>query len=595
MEGALNAVNSTSTSLTCEAKAPSTKPLCTDLTDDLCSTLWSGKNKGKLKVSDGVIRLGKSEKSEIKESRIIDLKTLLESEPRLPQDLREQVKPILVDLKKALESENDSNSWYRSMSLIAYQWDRAVEDVAETRTLKKYPHLKSVKKNYFSTEEKDAFQQELFNLNDQILDAKYRQHPNWLRVEKVFGDAQKDLIEEIKLLNIPEDKKKFMLEKVGSVKLSLPYTHPNKLYSRESCGTTETNAFYSRDFHTFSICAGYFNTLQSETALYGIIAHEISHAIDSVGMNDAEYQKESKFMPLVKKLAGAKGQIYSCDEWQNTLKQAEKIKAVSKPQFSTELQSLYDCLQPKEHLKDYTANAVEDAAMNRSRFVLSQYAQAHSFLRIAQPTETKDGEVKVNEFYMRPDRVWSTFNDNVLDTDNMKREPHILEFFTQNLSCVSMTLENGKETNYKDSDISNRSKLFEKAIEQTLMVINAIRLDKYRYCGRNCKELASQGLALESGEDFSDWLTYKALNRSLKRKTLLRERREGAAVSTVDLCDQPGVKNDAPDLAFSEKKSSLTSHPDNRIRRISVFNKKNAEVIKCDINEKHQGFGLCDL
>lgn len=90
-------------------------------------------------------------------------------------------------------------------------------------------------------------------------------------------------------------------------------------------------------------------------------------------------------------------------------------------------------------------------------------------------------------------------------------------------------------------------------------------------------------------------MSNKALNRQLGRIKDLRDRREATALATVDLCERPGPKNDAPDLAASEKKYSLESHPDTRVRRISVFDKKNAEINQCEINQKDQGFGLCEF
>ena len=120
--------------------------------------------------------------------------------------------------------------------------------------------------------------------------------------------------------------------------------------------------------------------------------------------------------------------------------------------------------------------------------------------------------------------------------------------------------------------------------------------------GSNC--ILGKSVFVDSGviigdnvkiQNFADWLSYKALGRFLERHQDLRTRREAAALSTVDLCRPPGAKKDAPDLAAAEKEYSLESHPDNRVRRISVFNKKNAVITKCEINPQEQGFGLCEI
>lgn len=593
-EGSLRALQSMGQEAICTPPGePQVRPQCAEITDDLCQTLWSNKNRGSMKVADGAIAAGQSSKSEMAASRIEDLQALIASESKLPPDLKAKAKPIFAELKTLLKKERDSKDWYRGISLALFKWETTVMDTASARTEAKHRPLKQIKQSDLSIEQKALYQSDLHHIQSEILEAKYKRHPNWKRVEKVFASAQQDMIAEIQNLNLPEAQKKLMLEKVKSVKLMLPYADPKKLAANASCGSTQMNAFYSPSHHAFTVCAGYFNSFQSESALYGTIAHEIAHAVDPLSNAEHQCRTESPVFQSLNRLVGASGPGMPCNEWEPIAAQVKASSIPETPRSFDSLQSLYDCLQPKKHLEAYSAEAVRKIAKRNARVELNSYASAHSLLTLAQPTVTKEGKETPNEFFMRPDRLQASYNGNTFHKSR-NEDADVLEIFTQSLSCAKVEVD-GKTISYQEAPLAHRAKIFDNAMAETLALLEASKREWYSYCGQNCSEMSVERLSVDSSENFADWMSNKALNRQLGRIKDLRDRREATALATVDLCERPGPKNDAPDLAASEKKYSLESHPDTRVRRISVFDKKNAEINQCEINQKDQGFGLCEF
>jgi hypothetical protein len=90
-------------------------------------------------------------------------------------------------------------------------------------------------------------------------------------------------------------------------------------------------------------------------------------------------------------------------------------------------------------------------------------------------------------------------------------------------------------------------------------------------------------------------MSFRVTGKYLERIKDLRIRREAAALSTIGECNKPGPINDAPDLAEVEKKYSLEIHPDNRSRRLAIFNKKNIELTDCNPNITNTGSIACEF
>ncbi len=590
MISCIDEVESIGSNHVCGKKNERSKVECSSITDELCDSLWN-KNKGYLKVHDGEIRVGESKKSKMANYKLEDLRALVKSENSLPNDIKQQGKSILSELKKILLKERDSKDWYRSLSIVEFKWNNMLSDVAAQRAERKNKELKSISESDLTIEQRVLYKNELHEIKTEMLEAKYAKHPNWLRVKRVFSQAQKDLVTELNGMNISDQQKKVLISKLESVTLKLPYSDPRKLGVDESCSATEMNAMYFSNHNVFTVCAGYFNAFQSDSALYATVAHEISHSIDPLSVARTKYNQSKKEKSL-KRLAGAKVPVFSCTEWETLVNEIKKTQPEPAEASIDMMQSLYDCLQPKNDLKDFDDKTLSSIAERLTGEEISNYAEAHGFLNLAQPVVSKDKKVIENEFFMRPDRLLARYND-FTNLNEEHRSVNPLEIFTQALSCVEETTVDGKFT-YKNIKPELRSKLFNKAIQQTSMVIQARKENYFYHCGKNCSELQVEKFSKDSREDFSDWLSFKALGNFLKREKNLRNRREAAALATVDLCENPGPKSDAPDLAFEEKGFSLENHPDTRSRRLSAFNKKNTEIVDCEIGENTRGRVSCE-
>ncbi|MNS39098.1 hypothetical protein D3C72_713690 [compost metagenome] len=563
-------------------------PSCSEITDDFCNALWSKDNKGNLTMSEGRILSGKSSKSELSIAFLENLKARLDGEKNLPPDLQEKAGPIYDDLRKALAEEQDSKQWYRKIDAINDRWAKAFEDVAEERTWAKHPELKNIKDKDLTIEQRAMFKEDSLEVSRQLVDAKYKDHPNWKRVEKVYGDVKSDLILKIGTLNIPQAQKDKLTRRVEKIELTLPYEGLKGISADGDCSGTTKNAFYHPLHHKFTVCAGIFNTLQSDSALYFIIAHEISHSIDS-GINAAVESETSELAKALNPLAGSEKAVYSCNDWKKIVAKAKQIKAPNLKKTDP-LQNLYDCTVPKEGLKKWDTNTLNIAADATAKDTISHYASYNAFTKIAQPTITENGETRPNPYYMRPDR-YRALQDSY-EFGVFSGEERVPDIFNQSLTCAEGTSK-GKTVLYKDASPEDRKEIFAKAIEETQMIEKAKELESYSYCGINCDSLSDYEMSKGSGENFADWMAGQSFGEFLSRQKDMRSRRESSAAATSLFCNAPGVARDAPDLTLKEKNYSLEPHPDNRNRRVSLYNDQNAKLVKCDINEKDQGFGKC--
>lgn len=91
------------------------------MSEDFCSTLWSDENKGHLKLTQEELHLGSSMKSDLSYGEIEHLRTILNSESKLPNYLSKALSSQLKELKQLLKTENDSIKWSHKYSLLKEQ------------------------------------------------------------------------------------------------------------------------------------------------------------------------------------------------------------------------------------------------------------------------------------------------------------------------------------------------------------------------------------------------------------------------------------------------------------------------------------------
>jgi hypothetical protein len=568
-------------------------PNCAVLTDQLCETLWNGTNRGSLEVFDGRILRAESPKSGYSQFYFEDLRALIESRPHLPTDIAESIGPLLETLRIAISEEDATKAWKRRIADIKRNIDRALLDVQEARIEKIRPGFTKKDERDYSIEEKVLVRSIDHLIRDELLEAKYKDHPNWKRVERVFHEAQNDLAAGVAAMDIPEADKQLMLERIGSIKLTLPYMSKEKGGAEEDCGTTRISAYYLSFDHIFTVCAGFFNSFQSDSILYGTITHEIAHAIDPVSIARYRREKESAVIKALRPLDGSKTPPYDCNEWRALVSGPLEPKKDWAPKAEF-LPDLLQCLAPRDGLKRLTAEAAKSVAETLAHDLIIDFANESYFFSLLIPSHTKFGEVKVNETYLRPDLQFAE-NVSAYRRKDLYTDVNPVEVFAQSLACQGKD-DQSQSADFSSLPIEERTRRFLAAIRETERILSTDNEDWFAYCGQSCRELVRFRLANPTQENFADWASFKALPHRLARIETRKERQDAAALFSADLCSYPSVYAADPELAELERQFSTKGHSDNRYRRVSVFTPEVASIIACKVDPDgaHKGYSQCE-
>lgn len=512
----------------------------------------------------------------------MDLQALLDAKDRLPKDFLAGADPVLRKIQLALQNEGDLRSWYAEISDLFFQVDLAIYRVAAERTERNHPKLAKILISDLAIEESALFKADILDLRNEITTAKYKHHPNWKRVEKNFQVAKTDVQNVIAKLKIPNKKRSEFKKAIDAVTLQLPLGDPRSSTGTKACSNHEVNAFYSSWFKNITVCAGFFNTFAADAVIYSVLTHELAHAIDPNEIAKTEFLQKNDFSLRLKKVIQTSSKqppdAHCLKEWAGLEKTSELVlKDPPKPKESS-LQKFYDCLEPKEHLVTFTQEAFLKSAERMTRQTISQYASISSFLTLGQPNLTKKSQLKENEFFLRPDRLMASYEDDVF-VNTKHRNVSPLDIFSSLLRC------SGKKTD---------PKVFHETLLRTQKLAEALKIHELAECGRNCSDLVLDGLSMDSAENFADWISMRAFNLYLARLPTKTERQSQGLLSRAHYCEYPGVRKDAPELALIERKFSLQPHSDSRRRRISGFNDTTADLMGCELDITQENFGLCE-
>lgn len=566
-------------------------PYCHELTQSFCSDLWN-KNFGSMDVHDGRLNFGYSEKSSLETTRIIDYRALIDSIPRLPSDFVAEAGPAILVLKALLDNEESTTAWDRKLAESQQKIDAAYEDVALARSKKSYPEIHAKRPSDRTLDETLKLNNAETLLFDEVTKAKYADHPNWKRVEKVFSQAQKDLLDEIGNMKIPEEVKKIMLERISSAKLSLPLANNDELGVERSCATTMKNAEYHPDVHTFTACAGYFNAMASETALYRVIAHEMSHSIDPSRMANIAFFRDSPLHRQLKPLAGAPAGKIPCADWAAIKSSALGNRAHIFTATKTPLDNLYSCLKPRRSLLPLSEKNIEAAAKAASTRSISAGASGISFTLLTQPKYEKYGAEIYNKFYLRPDLLFANGNGT------MKKAPTerivlSTEIFAQDLVCEKIK-KGTEEISFRgDLPESVKAEFLKKSLATTEAIRTQYLKEAYQFCGQNCTDLVESKLSVDANENFSDWMAIQGLKRHLSRIPDAKDRRIAAARANSHYCDEPGTAASSRILVEEEANFSNVGHGAGPLRQNSIFSEEIAALAGCRVQPERKGFSQC--
>ncbi len=564
---------------------------CFQMSEDFCSTLWSDENKGHLKLTQEELHLGSSMKSDLSYGEVEHLRTILNSESKLPNYLSKALSSQLKELKQLLKTENDSIKWSHKYSLLKEQWKNRLTDLVTERLVQKYPDLKKVawesmsldqQKLYF--EFRDAMDQDFFN-------SLYQSHPRWKRFQKLFQQAQKNIVDTISEMALPLEEKMEMIETIQSVKLNLPY-HSLGFGSDDSCSISEFNASYRLDRNTITVCIPMIHGVgDSDGAVYQLIAHELSHSIDPANKAYRKFLIKGFSAQLLRPLVASSTPPFSCQQWSQILSQSETELFSFHSIYSDPLQNLYDCLIPKDELQSFDFDNINFIAQHQANQVIRYSAENHSFTKLSQ-TQPLACDKKENEFFLRPDRLWlKSYQQSVQPT---LRSPITEEVFSQSLFCQIDQLDN-KVNTYSLLDSEKKKILIQTSLQQTKEVLKTLQKEAFRYCGKNCESLELFNLSKNSGENFSDWMSYRSMTKYLENIPNPELRKESALAGSALDCNQRNSPNLDRHISQVEKKYATEPHPLKFDRRMALFNSKNTKLLNCELEPKYYGFGQCQV
>jgi hypothetical protein len=258
-------------------------------------------------------------------------------------------------------------------------------------------------------------------------------------------------------------------------------------------------------------------------------------------------------------------------------------------------QKLLDCLGADSgKLRPMTTENLRAVTARLTGQMVDKFAGEHYFIKLAEPKNQRNGQSVPNEFYLRPDKLVAAMNQG--SAPAFKNVSMIMpEAFVQSLTCQRQTVD-GEEQDFEHASSEARKKMFRNAVREAREAQQAILEAQFTHCGASCRELVADGLSKNTQENFADWLAHKTLPRFLNREASVEKRREMVGLAGAVLCRRPASIESSSEFQEEEKSFSFEPHPDNRIRRVSVFNREVRQSLACQPDrESQKGFGECGL
>lgn len=571
------------------AVAPDETVACSKISDNFCAKLWAVGTDGNLEIKESGEKLlfGKSPKSDLSLSNKMDYERLISSVDSMPVELKENKKfnELVAKLKDHLVKENPTKIWGEDLAIINWQIKNEVNQTARVAVESQFPEMKGKAEEDLNINQARELEKGQAILHDKMLEAKYKNDLNWLRVEKIFENARQNIQKVISQSSLPVEVKEKMKTKVGSVQLTLPYEDSHLLGADLSCGSTEVNAYYAPDYNKFTVCAGLFNSAQSTAILSMVISHELAHSVDGERITSEEFQRDPLANAL-RSMRNNRGEIKSCKDWNLYLKN-KVFDVPEKGLRPSPLEEFNSCLIQKNDLKEFTNENLKIGIDYLSKTYISDYAHEHVFSKLATPTINKKGKEIPNEFYLRPD-----LNNNPENGGkDYVSSPPFDYFFVYSYLCDG---ENDTPRDIASMKKEDRNQLYKESLDKMKVFGSTFFETLFSYCGNECSELTQFELSRPSGENFADWIASRAVPYTMGGMSVEEKLRFGEQMGAL-LCDKPEEMFD-PDFMIEEKKASLEQHADKRIRRWSLFSPQIADLVNCQLDEAtEKGFGQCKL
>jgi hypothetical protein len=404
------------------------------------------------------------------------------------------------------------------------------------------------------------------------------------------------LLDEVTDSPFPEETKKLLLARVKAVELTLPLLDLDHFDGRKECSESMFNAIYQGHYNKITVCTGMFNSLQSEAAIYIILAHELSHSVDP-GSYISEWSKANALRTFaLRPLIGLKTQPLSCGDWDAQVEKISSIK-IDRSLKPNPYDNLASCLENGKPLKKaYDAAEIDRQVDEDLVDVLNYAANRNLFTSMVIPTFKEFNTLKKNPYFRGPEVIVSEFTGKGYSAEHhrMRTSPYSPEIFYQVISCEHERAKStvSFETFFTNAGSKEREQILKASIEKTKKILSLVYEEYFAGCGQYCQGFVRKGMARNVDERFADWMSFRILNRYLKSKENIDERRILSAFSVAYLCDKPSFRQEAGALLDIENTYSIESHPENRARRMALYNTENSELLQC-APETLESWGSC--
>lgn len=550
----------------------SEKPLCLNMVQDFCQTLFSPENQGSLKFeiagSKYHIKKGQTE-NDFQESDFEFLKAQIEAWPKLPPEFRENLnehgyrQKLTAHLKRVARNQMDLKARIRNMrdeEEINSIWNLAFRETILTKMENSVPGYAKIKEDFMPLELRYESERQRRILLAKVARALWSGHENWIEVEKKFEKVRnvfKVVINEHD--DLSKDLKKEWTARLNSVGLIIPGSDPE--VDMGNCFKNEANAYYFRDRNYITVCAGDFNSEEIEQTL----AHELSHSLD-IGRSRFLYQMSSPVgsgLHRLKAMSCGKKE-FSCEQWMDAKsKFHEHLKHLLA--FKPQLREFNMCLQEKKVKEPIPNDYLARISRESVEGILSDLAKRSVFLRIISPElPLPNGTKQKNPIYMNPCGYY-LWDSQVQPFDE---DVSLLLFFTAEYRC---------------SEVADRAEKFKHAIEtakqlQTALAQSTIGMEG-QFSGRF--RLDRDGYASSPAERFADSLGQLVFARILKEESDIRKRRARYLSNNAWLCRKPSIQQLFTAEAKIQRNYYVEPHSETNQRQKELLTEEIRDVLAC--------------
>lgn len=559
------------------------KVQCEDLSDNFCDYLWNDQNLGNVHFnSSQKILIGKTSDELVSYIELNNLLSLIKNKCSLPSEVKKVLKVDCTGKKKdwfdkfynflnereGVEGRLAREKWKWKLNDFKTRFDRAESLAANQRTLKKYPNLKNKIWNDLLDKDRKLYMEDYFDIKSEVLLAKYSNHENYLRAQKLFHEVVEDLLHLVSSLKISKEQKDLLVEKIKRVEFVLPFQDPRSIGASQDCTNKKQNAYYLPSKNLFTICGGYLNGYFVDGHIYRVMAHEISHAIDPQQLAQDAF-KISSLAKLLGEVYVGNGNL-ECHEWEQR-SQKELVVPDKFWKLPNKIEEISRCLGDNKELNQLTFQSLDVPTDIFTSKKIHQYANSKLFTFLARPQIIKKGILVNNQFYLNPLLVEARNNDYIFEQYYSKGYFHIGAVFTQNFRCI---------------EESDSVKKFNTAIQKTEEMFKTYKKTLFSYIGRNDEYLQFHDLAQPVDESWADWMAANSMRVKLKRMSSQEEKNIFALSTQAKFCGKNGLERLSASHLRIEKNYSKEVHPLKRSRRLSYFLDEFSGALGCTPGEE---------